>query len=187
MGTKSEEETNGKTTTRKEKIEAEKTDAKKSGGEEVVLTIKQLITSFGALNYLAEKPLTIKMTYRISKALGKVKAEVEKYNEAVSKFIKDLGGTPGPNGYEIRKGDDNYDEKMLKLTEYSEEGLKQEVTLTGILQFSLEDILSALPATVVKGDKNNPSASDLVEDKPRLEPFVLNELDWLFTEPEEDY
>lgn len=169
--------------TRTRAASAAPAESNKSGGEVITLTLKTIVGSFGSLRQLSEIALTGKVAYSVSKAFKKVQGEVDTYQESSAKIIKKFGGEPGPQGPQLNKKHPKYKEAGLALEKHTESILKTEVKMEGILKIDMQDLLDALPAKVVKGDANSPSGSDIVEDAPRIEGYILADLDWLIIPP----
>ena len=159
--------------------------SEKSGGETAIVPLKKLVDGFGSLADLANRALTEKVTYRISKAYGKVKDEVDKYNARSNKIIMDGGGTIGPMGYQLGPKANGYKKALKQLEDQKENAIKQTVKMDGILLISLDELLEALPAVVVAGDESDPD-DDVIEEKPRIEAKILSDLDWLITPPADE-
>lgn len=157
----------------------------KSGGETITVTLKKLVDGFASLTDLAGRDLTEKISYRISKAYGKVKDEVDKYKARTNKIIMDGGGTPGPMGYQISPKASGYKKALKQLNDQTENAVIQEIEMEGILLMTLTELLEALPAVLVEGDPDNPDEDDVIEDKPRIAGKILSDLDWLITPPSE--
>lgn len=163
---------------KKEKIEEKR---KRSGGEKVVLTLRQMLNCEKSLRNLSESGLRKLGPFRVAKAYKKIFSNTETYREERNKFFRDNGAVQSIIGDQIVwKWDDQDDPRIATTTElileYDVANLDKEIEMTGILCLAYEEFLDSMPP--VDGDDSR--------DVKVVTPKLLVDLDWLIMEPVED-
>jgi seryl-tRNA synthetase len=94
-----------------------------------------IIESQKAIEQLLDKHLPVKTAYRLQKALRKVIAEINEFNQARQRLMEQMSGDPDENG--------NISVKEELIPEYKEkiqELIDQDVELEGVFKISINEL-----------------------------------------------
>ena len=163
---------------KKEKTEEKR---KRSGGEKVTLTLRQMLNCEISLRDLSQSGLRKLGPFRVAKAYKKIFSNTETYREERNKFFRDNGAVQSIIGDQIVwKWEDQDDPRIATTTklvlEYDKANLDVDVEMTGILCLEYDEFLDSMPP--VDGDDSR--------DAKVVTPKLLVDLDWLILEPEEN-
>lgn len=112
----------------------------------MTIKLENLVNGAAALNELAQKDLSIAVSYRVAKLLKAAKAELDIYNEQRIKLLQDVGSTLSDDGSQYYVPEDKKAEFAEKYNQLSniEVELPDRVDISGENITMSPDLLIAL-------------------------------------------
>jgi len=145
-------------------------------GDFVTVSMKDLVAGEDSLAELSAIEITGKISYFIAKWLRKIRPELELFRNELTAIMKKHDAKPGkrPGSLVLDVDSESFKVAQEELEDFQDDVLKEEIYFQNVKVIPLDELMAALPVP-------KPSDEDEEPEKGRIKPYILADLEFMFS------